>query len=412
MPVNWGRARGAAAGAQAGDRTLEERVAAPAPWSAVITGDGGAGATGPGDPAGPAGPGPDDAVDPAPVTPRAITASAATVLTSLLVAVAAVLPTPYAISSPGPTRDTLGEHDGTPLVQVEGTPTYPSTGELLLTTVSVAGGPGYPVSVGDVVSAWFSRERTVTPVELIYPRQESREDVDARNEAAMISSQENATVAALEELGYDVPTTLEIVEAIEGTGAAGVVQPGDVVVGVGGEEVTSFSELSARLDVVEPGATVEVAVEREGERQTLDVTTVDDGRGRALLGVSIDPEFDLPVDVEISIENVGGPSAGTMFALAIIDRLTEADETGGETVAGTGTMDLTGTVGRIGGIRQKLVGARESGATWFLAPRGNCDEVVGYEPDGLRVVPVETLGDARAALEAIGAGDGDGLPTC
>nr|WP_237727891.1 S16 family serine protease [Cellulomonas sp. APG4] len=227
----------------------------------------------------------------------------------------------------------------------------------------------------------------------------------------MISSQEHATVAALEELGYEVPTTLLVESAIEGTGSAGVVEEGDVITAVDGEDVTSFSDLSAVLDEVSPGAEVELAVEREGEPVELEVTTTEQD-GKALLGVFIDPEFELPVDVRIQIENVGGPSAGLMFALGIVDVLTEADETGGVTIAGTGTMDLTGAVGPIGGIRQKLYGAREDGATWFLAPEDNCGEVVGHVPDGLSVTSVGTLAQARAAVEAIGRGETEGLPTC
>jgi len=128
--------------------------------------------------------------------------------------------------------------------------------------------------------------------------------------------------------------------------------------------------------------------------------------------VLIDPTFDMPVDVTISIDDIGGPSAGTMFALGIIDKLTPEDEADGEVIAGTGTMDVTGAVGPIGGIRQKLAGAERDGADWFLAPAGNCDEVVGHVPDGLRVVRVATLHEARVAMEAIGAGEAGDLPTC
>ncbi|NCT89533.1 PDZ domain-containing protein [Cellulomonas sp. APG4] len=349
--------------------------------------------------------------DAPPVTARAVTLSVATVATALLVAVAGVLPVPYAVHSPGPTWDTLGEDDGVPLIRVEGAPTFEPTGELRLTTVEVGGGPGYPVSLASAIAAWVDPQRSVAPVETVFSPDEDREVIEERNQAAMISSQEHATVAALEELGYEVPTTLLVESAIEGTGSAGVVEEGDVITAVDGEDVTSFSDLSAVLDEVSPGAEVELAVEREGEPVELEVTTTEQD-GKALLGVFIDPEFELPVDVRIQIENVGGPSAGLMFALGIVDVLTEADETGGVTIAGTGTMDLTGAVGPIGGIRQKLYGAREDGATWFLAPEDNCGEVVGHVPDGLSVTSVGTLAQARAAVEAIGRGETEGLPTC
>lgn len=359
----------------------------------------------------PSGPVAGGRIEEVPVTPRAITMAVATVVAALLVAVAAVIPVPYAISSPGPTWDTLGTYDDQELIAVDGAPTYESSGELRLTTVSVAGGPGYQVGLVTLLEAWADRARAVVPVETVYAPEETREEIDERNQAAMISSQENATVAALEELGYQVPTTLTVVEAVEGTGSAGVVEPDDVIVAIDGEPVASFSELSARMDEVEPGSDVVVGVERDGEPLDLTVTTTEED-GRALLGVLIDPEFDLPVDVTIQIENVGGPSAGTMFALGIIDTLTEADETGGEVVAGTGTMNLAGDVGPISGIRQKLVGAQRADAEWFLAPEANCDDVVGYVPDGVRVVSVSTLSEARAAVEAIGAGAAEDLPTC
>ena len=121
----------------------------------------------------------------------------------------------------------------------------------------------------------------------------------------------------------------------------------------------------------------------------------------------IDPSFDMPVDVTISIDDIGGPSAGTMFALGIIDKMTPEDEANGKDIAGTGTIDVTGEVGPIGGIRQKLAGATRDGATWFLAPAANCDEVVGHVPDGLRVVRIATLHEAREAMTAIGAGRRD-----
>jgi len=352
-----------------------------------------------------------DAQPPA-LTARAITLAVATVGTALLVAAAGAMPVPYAISGPGPTRNTLGEQDGVPLIEISGAPVFPATGELLLTTVSVSGGPDYPVTIADVVRGWVEPGRTVSPVEEVFAPTDSRDEIDERNQAAMISSQENATVAALEELGYEVPTTLTIADAIEGSGAEGVVRADDVIVAVDGAPVVSFSELSAALDPVTPGDPIALGVLRGGERHDLDITTTDDGAGRALIGVLVDPVFDFPVDVTIQIEDIGGPSAGTMFALGIVDLLTEEDEADGEVIAGTGTMDLTGVVGPIGGIRQKLAGAVRDGATWFLAPADNCDEVVGHVPAGLRVARIATLAEARTAVQAIGAGTADALPTC
>lgn len=375
---------------------------------------GGAGpAAGTGEPAPPEAHGPPaPGWEPAPVTPRALVLAGATVTTALLVAVAALLPTPYAVSSPGPTRDTLGEVRGEPLITVSGPDTYESTGELLLTTVSVAGGPGFPVGLPLLLRGWLDDSRAVRPVEEVFAPTDTEEQIEQRNQAAMVSSQENATVAALEELGYEVPTQLVVVDPVEGTGAVGVVQTDDVIVALDGVELGSFSQLTDQLAQTEPGSGVVLTVLRDGERVDLDLVTGDSGQGRALLGVFIDPVFELPFEVSIRIEDIGGPSAGMMFALGIIDHLTPEDETGGQVVAGTGTVDLSGAVGPIGGIRQKLFGAVRDGARWFLAPTDNCEEVVGNVPDGLRVVRVDTLAEARAAVEAIGAGTADDLPTC
>ncbi|MCV2394509.1 PDZ domain-containing protein [Actinotalea sp. M2MS4P-6] len=346
-----------------------------------------------------------------PASPRALTLSIASVALALLLAAAAALPLPYVVSSPGPTLDTLSDHEGTPLIEVSGAETYPTTGELRLTTVTTAGGPGYPVTLGDVLRGWFSSARSVVPVEQVFAPAQTREEVTQTGQAEMISSQEDATVSALEELGYMVPTTLTVGGVMADTGAEGVLQEGDVITGVGGTPVTSFSDLSSLMDAVTPGDTVTLQITRDGAPTDVDVTTTELD-GRALLGVLIDPVFDFPVDVSIQIENIGGPSAGTMFALGIIDKMTPEDEANGQVIAGTGTIDLTGTVGPIGGIEQKMFGAVRDGATWFLAPADNCADVVGHVPEGLHVVRIATLHEAREAVQAIGEGDAAGLPTC
>jgi len=350
---------------------------------------------------------------PAPVTRRAVVLSAGSLLTAVLLVVLLLMPVPYAVSSPGPTLDTLGSHDGRELITVRGAETYDSTGQLRLTTVSSTGGPGYPSSVLGVLAGWLSGSRTVLPAESVFPQDATQEQLDRQTEAQMVSSQENATVAALEELGYTVPVTLTVHMAVPGSGAEGVVEPGDVLVAFDGVPLTSYGQLIDLLDATEPGTTVTLGVLRAGEATDLDVVTgAREGEEGSQLGVYIDPAFEPPVDVSIQIDRIGGSSAGTMFALGIIDKLTPEDEADGQVIAGTGTMDLNGAVGPIGGIRQKMAGALRDGASWFLAPADNCDEVVGHVPDGLRVVRISTLHEAREAVEAIGAGDAAGLPTC
>lgn len=366
---------------------------------------------------------PDDAepaFEPAPpASPRTVTLAVSVLLTALLGAAALVLPTAYAVRLPGPTEDTLGtqtvgEGDDAreeQLVHVEGAPTYPSTGELRLTTVSVGGGPVSDVFAGDALLAWVSPARAALPASVVFPQEVTRQEQEEQSAAQMTSSQEAATAAALTELGYDVPATLTVAGAVEDAPAAGVVAAGDVIRSLDGRAVASYAELLDLLSGVTPGDDVVLGVERDGRARDLTITTTE-GDGRAALGVYVAADYDFPVDVTIRIEDIGGPSAGMMFALAIVDELTPEDELDGAVVAGTGTIDVDGAVGRIGGIVQKLRGAERDGAEWFLAPADNCDEVVGSVPDGLRVVKVATLAEARDAIEAIGAGQGDGLPTC
>ncbi|MFH5824035.1 PDZ domain-containing protein [Georgenia sp. AZ-5] len=363
------------------------------------------------------------------VSRRSVTLVVSGAALALLLLVMMLVPLPYAVQRPGPTVNTLAEVEGEPLISVEGAETYPAgDGELRLTTVSVSGGPGYPVTAVDVLEGWVSRSDVVVPREAVFPEGTTRESLDAESGAQMTSSQTNATVAALEELGYEVPMVLTVGGTAPGSGAEGLLLPGDVVRSIhpeGGSrtEVQSFSDLSGVLATTPPGTTVGIGVLRGGEDVTVDVATMappvpepalegQEPPEGSVLGVVLEPDVELPVQVSFDIENIGGPSAGTMFALGIIDTLTPGEMTGGEQIAGTGTMNLAGEVGAIGGIQQKLIGARRDGAEWFLAPSDNCDEVVGHVPDGLRVVSVSTLGQARDAVEAIGTGDGGELPTC
>lgn len=337
------------------------------------------------------------------------------VVSILLFALATMLPLPYALMKPGPVRDVLSEVDGTPLISIQGRETFPTSGTLDLLTVRVTGGPGSATTVWDVLGGWVDPTVAVRPVDEVFPPDVSEKDIEAENAAEMVTSQETATAAALGELGVPVPTVLTVAGFAKGAPADGQLAVDDIVESLNGEPVVDLPELREGLQGVEPGDTVQVGVTRDGDERTIDVTTLDDGDGRTILGVFIDPTYTFPFEVKIAIEDIGGPSAGMMFALGIVDKVTPGEMTGGERIAGTGTIDSDGAVGAIGGIQQKLYGASEAGADWFLAPTGNCSEVVGHVPDGLRVVEVATLSDAREAVEAIGEADQaaiDALPTC
>lgn len=347
------------------------------------------------------------------ISPQVLALTAA--LTALLL-LCLLVPAPYAVRMPGPTVDTLGEVDGTRLITVEDAETFPSEGQLRLTTVSVAGGPGFPVGAANVLRGWLDPSVSVVPRESVFPEGQTRQEADERSQAQMVSSQSSATAAALEALGYEVPAVLDVAGVVEEGPSLGVVEEGDVITAIAHDgdrvDLVGFGALTDELGGIAPGSTVVLTVDRDGRERELEVVTGDDGQGGSVLGVLIDPEFDYPVDVHIEISDIGGSSAGTMFALGIMDTLTPGDVTGGETIAGTGTMDLDGNVGPIGGIVQKMNGSVRDGAAWFLAPASNCEEVVGHVPDGLRVVRVETLTQAWDAVTAIGEGEASDLPTC
>ncbi|QEV99658.1 PDZ domain-containing protein [Microbacterium caowuchunii] len=330
------------------------------------------------------------------------------------------LPSPYVIERPGPVYNTLGEvtdaeGEDVPLITVVGSQTYPTGGSLDLLTVQVVGSPERRLSWVDVALAWFDPTKAVVPMEQIYPTGQSSEQRTQQNATLMVDSQQDATAAALHYLGYDVDPRLEVSIVAEESAAAGVLEPGDVILEVEGEPVTRLSALRETINAG-AGAPVSFLVERDGRQETVSVTP-DEGTGDAAgtwqVGISVTTVYDFPIDVEIQLNNVGGPSAGMMFALGMIDVLTPGELNGGAHVAGTGTIVTDGTVGPIGGIRQKLWGAVDVGAEYFLAPSDNCGEVAGHVPDGLQVFAIATLDDAVSVLEAIAdEAPLDGFPTC
>jgi PDZ domain-containing protein len=322
------------------------------------------------------------------------------------------LPVPYVVESPGPTFNTLGTDNGKPVISVTGHEAFPAKGNLDLTTVYVDGGPNGPVTVVEAFSAWLSGAKAVYPEELIFPTGVTKEQSQQESAVAMTTSQENAVAAALTELGIPFEQKMQIAGVPDGSASAGKLQENDVLVSVNGKPATALSVVQAEL-AAGNGAPVEVVVDRGGSSVTASITPSKTSAGRFILGVMLQYQFKFPFDVKISLDKVGGPSAGMMFALGIVDTVTPGDLTGGKHVAGTGTITPDGAVGPIGGIGQKMHGARAGGATLFLAPAANSDDVVGHIPDGLQVVRVENLADARKAVELAASGaDTSGLPVC
>ena len=330
------------------------------------------------------------------------------------------LPTPYVIQRPGPVYDTLGTAAGedgeqVPLISIEGAETFDTAGTLDLTTVQVVGNRERTPSWFELALAWTDSSRAVVPLDSVFPEGVTSEQRDERNATLMVDSQHEATAAALNELGYDTGAEVVVVEAVDDTPAAGVLEPDDVITAIDGATVESAKQLRQTIQDAE-GDPIELTVQRRGEEQQVTITPEKHTEGDVttwLIGITLRTDYDFPIDVAIQLDNVGGPSAGMMFALGIVDRLTEGELNGGQNVAGTGTIEADGTVGPIGGIRQKLYGARDAGAEYFLAPASNCDEVVGHVPDGLQVIRTSTLEESLDALSVIAdGGDVEKLPAC
>jgi len=334
------------------------------------------------------------------------------------------LPTSYVIQRPGPVYNTLGTAtaaDGTqvPLISVEGAETFPTNGALDLLTVQVVGDRERTPSWFELATAWFDSSRAVLPIDAVFPEGQSVEQRSEESAAMMVDSQKEATAAALTELGHDVNAELTVYSLTDDSASEGVLEEGDVILSAGGTSVTDVEPLREIVNAGD-GEPIDLGIERDGQEQTVTVTPAEsevNGETTWLIGVTLMHEYDFPIDVTIQLNNVGGPSAGMMFALGIIDTLTPGELNGGETVAGTGTITADGVVGGIGGIRQKMWGAVDAGAEWFLAPESNCDEVVGHVPDGLSVFSVATLDEALAVLDVVAdadreASDLDALPTC
>lgn len=322
------------------------------------------------------------------------------------------IPVPYVVEKAGPTFNTLDRRGETPVISVKGHETYPAEGNLDLTTVYVEGGPNGPLSILGVFGAWLDPSKSIYPQELIYPTGTTREQAEEQSSVAMATSQENAVASALRELDIPFGQQLQAAGLPDGSPSKGKIEDGDIFETINGKPVTSLAVVQEEL-AAGKGAPVTLVMQRAGESVTQVITPMENGAGRYILGIMLKYLFEFPFDVTISLDKVGGPSAGLMFSLGIIDTVTPGDLTGGKHIAGTGTINPDGVVGPIGGIRQKMLGARAGGATVFLAPADNCDEVVGQIPDGLQVVKVENLDQARDAVETIGSGqDTAGLPVC
>jgi PDZ domain-containing protein len=331
------------------------------------------------------------------------------VLFLVLFVLALTMPVPYVILSPGPTYNTLGTDDsGNTIIVINGTATKATTGHLNLTTVNVS---TQQLTAFAALDGWLLHDEVVVPKASIYPPGKTQKQVDSQNIQEFAQSQDSATAAAFCELGY--PKGFGVITVDPKGPSHGILQPGDRLLTLNGKPINSTTAIAAVLETQTPGSTAKVSVTRDGKPAALSVrlTAPAAGSKGARLGITVADGCLAPFEVDLGLGNqIGGPSAGLMFALGIMDKVGKVDLTKGMFIAGTGTIDTKGSVGPIGGIALKMIAARHKGATVFLAPADNCPDVRGAIPKGLDVVKVDTLHSAVQDLLALQAGQA--VPHC
>ncbi|MFF7363369.1 PDZ domain-containing protein [Streptomyces sp. NPDC008125] len=356
---------------------------------------------------------------------RTATMLASTLIFFALLCVGVLMPVPYAEMSPGPTVNTLGDASGEPVLKISGRKTYPTSGHLNMTTVRVTGAD-YSMNLFEALYGWLAHDGVIVPHDTLYPDGKTEEQSTQENAEEFSQSQESAKVAALKELHIPVTSRVIVSTVVKGGAAEGRLHAGDVIESVDGTRIKDPADVAELVSKHDPGQKVTFTVvpaeraaaaekagkEPEGTNDVTLTTRKADDDGRAIVGIQAGTDHTFPFDIDINLADVGGPSAGLMFSLGIVDKLTPGQLTGGKFVAGTGTIDDDGTVGPIGGITMKLIGARNAGARYFLTPDENCADAAADTPSGLTLVRVKTMADAKKSLDRIRTGDTAALPSC
>lgn len=314
---------------------------------------------------------------------------------------------PYVALGPGPTYDVLGDSDSSQVIEIKGGKTFPTKGQLRMTTVSRID----EVTLFGGLGMWISGDYALAPRDEYFRPGESDEDVKKESVKQFKDSQSAAEVAALRKLGY--PVKVVAGEIVSDSPADKVLKVGDQLVVVNGEKVGKAEDVRRSLKGTNPGDRIKMTIRRAGagEEKAIELRlAARDDREEGFIGLVARERADVPFKIDVKLADVGGPSAGLVFALAIYDQLTPGPLTNGKTIAGTGSIAENGAVERIGGIGFKLSAAAEAGAQTFLVPEGNCAEAVDAGVEGLELVRVGTLDEAIAALEKLEAGKP--APTC
>ena len=334
------------------------------------------------------------------MTRRTAVLTAGAVLLLIFGVLGAAVPVPYVAQVPGPIYDTLGGVDGQSIIDVEGRAPNDVSGELNLTTVGVSSGG---LSLVQAIRGWFDDEVSVVPEESVDPPDRTEEETRQANLEAFLSSEQAAETVALGRLGYPVKVVVQ--GLAEDSPSEGKLEEGDAIEAIDGRPTPDTDAIDEVLTSIPGGSTISVDFTRLGEPGTAEITTKPaEGRPGSLLGVMILEQPSAPFDVDIEVEDVGGPSAGLMLTLGILELVGDEDLTDGAVVAGTGTIDVEGNVGPIGGIALKMVAAADADADLFLVPAGNCAEALAAPDPGVPMARVATLDDALEALADLRAG--------
>lgn len=342
-------------------------------------------------------------------------------IVSVVIIGSSFVPSNYVIERPGDeTPDVLGtiDIDGSPvsLIDIPSQATYPTTGALHMLTVSTLGNREQQPSWFQVFGAWIDPTQEIVPLDVAFPDGQTTEESQDQSAAMMEQSQQSAIAAALTATGYDYETTVSVGGLDPNGPSADVLVVGDVITAVNAVPVDDTTGLRALIAESGTEAPLTLTVTREGAALDLQVTPVlsDTDDPQPVIGIQAVTNFIFPFEIVIEQGDIGGPSAGQIFALGIIDKLTPGALVDGLMVAGTGTITPSGEIGPIGGITQKLYGADRAGAHIFLAPASNCEDIAaGSVPDGMDIYAVSTLADSLYVLNTLTSGAGTSLlPRC
>lgn len=312
----------------------------------------------------------------------------------------ALAPVPYVVYSPGRAYDVMGTGpDGQPILRIEGTQTYATPGSLSMTTVAVSRADS-TASLPEVLLAYVLPNRDALPRDSVYQRGQTIDQVRSEEKRKMDTSQQDAIVAALRAANQPVEEW-PVVSQVTVSGPANErLRPGDLVLAVDGTRTRTWQDVQRAVGARTAGDVIGFTVWRDRREQRVAVTSA--GRHTdpkaATVGIDLGTGYRYPQVVRFGIsQEVGGPSAGLVFAVGLYDKLTPEPLLAGRNVAGTGTIGADGVVGPIGGLHEKIAGAEEAGATTFLVPAANCQDLAGMTTR-LDLIRVDTLASAIDAL--------------